>query len=95
MALYGRRRLIVDSGSIAAVTDRLAARPDLSASFHSTSTTGSTPLPNGCVFYEYDCENIEHGATILMRALDVAIYVEDVDWAVEPNYPEPEEEPQP
>lgn len=88
MVLYGRRRIIIDSGSIAGVTDKLAARPDLSASFHSTSTTGSSHLPNGCVFYDIDLGDIDHHATVHMRVNDIAIYIEDVDWIVEPNYPE-------
>lgn len=88
MTLYGRRRLIIDSGSIDAVTDKLASRPDLSASFHSTSTTGSSYLADGCVFCHVDLGDIEHAATVFMRVHDVAIYLEDVDWIVEPNYPE-------
>ena len=87
MALHGRRRIILDSGSIAAVTDKIASRPDLSASFHSTSTTGSAYLPAGCVFYDVDLGDIEHAATVFIRANDVAIFIEDVDWIVEPNYP--------
>jgi len=88
MALYGRRRLIIDSGSIDMVEDTLATRPELSASFHSTSTSGPIPLPNGCVFCHIDLEDIEHHITVHMRVRDVVTYIKDVDFIVEPNWPE-------
>ena len=87
MVLYGRRRLIIDSGSIDGVADKLATRPDLSASFHSTSTSGPIPLPNGCVFCHIDLEDIDHHATVHLRVNDAVTYIKDVDWIVEPNYP--------
>lgn len=88
MVLYGRRRLIIDSGSIDMVEDKLTARADLSASFHSTSTSGPIPLPNGCVFCHIDLEDIEHHATVYMRIADVVTYIKDVDFIVEPNWPD-------
>jgi|TARA_R110000851_G_scaffold17329_4_gene55113 hypothetical protein len=83
MTLFGRRRFIISSSYTDAMATALEARPEWSASFHSTSSCGI----DNCVFFDMDCQDIDHLASIDKHGDDITDTFIDHSWAVVPNYP--------
>ena len=82
MALYGRRRIIVSGSNADNITNMLNTYSTYSASFHSTSS-----IDDNLFYYDFDCQDIDHLASLSKYINEQSTYYKDYGWAVVPNYP--------
>ena len=78
MTFLGRRRFIISGSDAPTVKSLIDARPDWSASFHSTS---SCDIPN-LVYCDVDMYNVNTVVSVTINSRRACTYMKDDSWAV-------------